>query len=205
MPWLFFLLSPLATLTPAGCSPGLRRPNDFKRDFAWFFVAVVLASTSTASYTFVLLLLPVMLLLRREGPVGRVMVLVCYAIAAMPLRPAWVPFFPKFWVLLALYIFAGRNNFRRMPWKRISVSAVIVLAASVLIAHRAITGYEQEPGRRWERILTDRPLFFRPHRWCCAPESCIKRLAYGIMNCAICMIGVLSVLHSMAKRCFRRR
>jgi hypothetical protein len=88
------------------------------------------------------------------------MVLVCYAIAAMPLRPAWFPFFPKLWVLLALYVIAGRNNFRRMPWKRVSVAAVIVLAATVLIAHRAITSYAQEPGRRWERILTEPTAIF---------------------------------------------
>jgi hypothetical protein len=152
---MFFLLSPLATLALLALPLVCARANDFKRDFAWFFVAIVLASTSTASYTFVLLLLPVMLLLDEEGPMGRVMVLACYAIAAMPLRPAWVPYFPKLWVLLALYVIAGRNSFSRMPWKRVGVAAVAVLGASVLIAHRAITSYEQEPGRRWERILTE--------------------------------------------------
>jgi hypothetical protein len=153
-PWIFFLLSPLATLTLLALPLVYARANHFKRDFAWFFVAIVLASASTASYTFVLLLLPVMLLLDDEGPIGRVMVLACYALAAMPLRPAWGPFFPKVWVMLALYFLAGRGSFERIPWKRVGVAGVIVLAASVFIARRAITGYEQEPGRHWERILT---------------------------------------------------
>jgi len=154
-PWVFFLLGPLATLSLLALPLIYARADHFKRDFAWFFLAVVLASTSTASYTFVLLLLPVMLLLDDEGPLGRLMVLACYAFAAMPLQPAWMPFFPKLWVLLALYFFAGRSNFRRMPWKRASVAGIGVLAASVLVAHRAIGGYEQEPGRHWERIMTE--------------------------------------------------
>jgi len=100
-PWVFFLLGPLATLSLLALPLIYARADHFKRDFAWFFLAVVLASTSTASYTFVLLLLPVMLLLDDEGPLGRLMVLACYALAAMPLRPGWMPFFPKLWVLLA--------------------------------------------------------------------------------------------------------
>jgi hypothetical protein len=154
---MFFLLSPLTTLTLLALPLVCVQANHFKRDFAWFFVAVVLASTSTASYTFVLLLLPVMLLLDDEGPIGQVMVLACYALAAMPLRPAWMPFFPKVWVLLALYFIAGRDTFGvgRMPWKRIGIAGVMVPTASLLIAHRAMTSYEQEPGRHWERILTE--------------------------------------------------
>jgi hypothetical protein len=154
-PWIFFLLAPLATLTLLALPLVCARANHFKRDFAWFFVAIVLASTSTASYTFILLLLPVMLLLDDERPIGRVMVIACYVLAAMPLRAAWVPFFPKLWVLLALYFIAGRDNFRHMPWKRAGVAGVIVLVASVLISRRATASYEQEPGRHWERILTE--------------------------------------------------
>lgn len=161
-PWVFLLLGPLATLTLLALPLVCVRADHFKRDFAWFFVAVVLTSTSTASYTFVLLLLPVMLLLDDEQPLGRVMVLACYALAAMPLRPAWMPFFPKLWVLLALYFIAGRGRFRfrRMPWKRVSMAGVAVLAASGLIAHRAFGSYEQEPGCHWERLLTEPKAIF---------------------------------------------
>jgi hypothetical protein len=73
----------------------------------------------------------------------------------MPLRPAWVPFFPKLWVLLALYFIAGRRSFRHIPRKRATVAAIVVPAVSLLIAHRAMVSYKQEPGRRWERILTE--------------------------------------------------
>jgi hypothetical protein len=80
-----------------------------------------------------------MLLLDGEGRLGQLVVLGCYALAAMPLRPEWVPFFPKVWALLALYLVAG----------------IMVTAASLFIAHRAIVSYQQEPGRHWERILTE--------------------------------------------------
>jgi hypothetical protein len=159
-PGIFFLLGPLVTLTLLAIPLLCVRADRFKRDFAWFFVAVVLASTSTASYTFVLLLLPVMLLLDDEGPVGRVMVLGCYVLMAMPLRAAWMPFFPKVWVLLTLYSIAGRNSFRLMPWKRAAFGGAAVLAVSGIAAHRAMAGYEQEPGRHWERILTEPKAIF---------------------------------------------
>jgi hypothetical protein len=159
-PWVFFLVGPLVTLTLLAIPLIGVRASNFKRDFAWFFLAVVLASTSTASYTFVLLLLPVMLLLDEEGPAGRVMLLACHALAAIPLRAAWVPYFPKLWVLLALYFIAGRSSSQQMPWKRAAVAAVAVAAMSGIIAHRAMAGYEQEPGRHWERILTEPKAIF---------------------------------------------
>ena len=108
-PWVFFLVGPLVTLTLLALPLLYARVENFKRDFAWFFVAIVLASTSMASYTFILLLLPVMLLLDDDGPMGRLVVIGCYAIAAMPLPQAWAPYCPKVWVLLALYFFAGRG------------------------------------------------------------------------------------------------
>ena len=159
-PWLFFLFGPLVSLTLLMIPLVYGRANSFKRDFAWFFMAVVLASTSTASYTFILLLLPVMLLLEEERPMGRVMVLACYALVAMPLRPAWMPFFPKLWVLLALYFIAGRDKFGSAPWKRVAIAGLAVLAMSGIAARRAIASYEQEPGRRWERILTEPKAIF---------------------------------------------
>jgi hypothetical protein len=154
MPWIFFLLGPLVTLTLLAAPLACARADNFKRDFAWFFIAIVLASTTAVSYTLVLLLLPVMLLLNDEGPVGRLLVLGCYMLAAMPLRPAWVPFFPKVWVLLVLYYIAGRHELRLLPLKRVAVAAAAVATASLFIAHRAMASYEQEPGRHWERIAT---------------------------------------------------
>lgn len=159
-PGLFFLLSPLTRLTLLAAPLISPHANNFKRDFAWFFIAVVLASTSTASYTFVLLLLPVALLLDDEGPLGRVAVLACYALAAMPLRPGWMPFFPKLWALLALYFIAGRGSFRPIPWKRVSVAGLAALIMSASLAHHAMASYEQEPGRTWERILTEPKAIF---------------------------------------------
>jgi hypothetical protein len=154
-PWAFFLLGPLVTLALLALSLACARADSFKRDFAWFLVAIVLAATSTASYTFILLLLPVMLLLDGEGLMGRLMVLGCYAAAAMPLRPGWLPFFPKVWVLLALYGIASRGGFRHIRWKHVTVAAIMVITASLFIARRAVASYEQEPGRHWERILTE--------------------------------------------------
>jgi len=154
-PWVFFLLRPLVTLTLLALPLLYARVENFKRDFAWFSVAIVLASTSMASYTFILLLLPVVLLLDDDGPMGRLVVIGCYTVAAMPLRQAWAPYCPKVWVLLALYFFAGRGGLRHVAWKRITAATAVVTIMSLSIAYRTAASYEQEPGRHWERITTE--------------------------------------------------
>ena len=154
-PWVFFLLGPLVTITLLAPPLVHGRADTFKRDFAWFLVAIVLASTSMASYTFILLLLPVMLLLDEEGTLGRLAILGCYIAAAMPLRPALAPFFPKVWVLLALYCIAGRGRLAALPWKQVRIAAAMAIAASLVIGGRSLMHHEQEPSRHWERIVTE--------------------------------------------------
>jgi hypothetical protein len=159
-PWIFFLLGPLVTITLLALPLAHGRADTFKRDFAWFLVAIVLASTSMASYTSILLLLPVMLLLDEEGTPGRLAILGCYVAAAMPLRPAWVPFFPKVWVLLALYCIAGRGRLARLPLKRMGSIVAVAMTASLLICGRSLISYAREPGRHWERIVTEPQAIF---------------------------------------------
>ena len=154
-PQLYFFLAPLFTLAllavPLICANTANR----KRDFAWFCVAIVLVSTSMGSYSFILLLLPVILLLDEASWAEGMIVLICYVVGAMPLRAAWVPLFPKLWVVLLLYFVAGRASVQAVrPW-RVLTAAVPVLIAVCVVARLNFESYQREPGRRWERILTE--------------------------------------------------
>ena len=66
-PVAFFFLRPFAELADSrsyvAWVVGSKRAGFERRDFAWFLIAILLLSANTASYTFILLLLPVSLLL----------------------------------------------------------------------------------------------------------------------------------------------
>ncbi|MBV9503198.1 MAG: DUF2029 domain-containing protein [Acidobacteriaceae bacterium] len=156
-PGLFFFLQPFITvLILVFPFLGLRESITEKRRFAWFYIALVLASPNTASYTFVLLLLPVALLLDetrwREG----ILLISCYVLLILPLLPASSSFFPRVWLLLVLFVYAGY----RSKWltNARQVVGTIALAAAVAIpfAWRRENAYLQEPGRHWERIAVQR-------------------------------------------------
>jgi hypothetical protein len=68
-PFVFFLLRPLLTMLVLAL-PLLALRRDAvagKRELAWFLVAILLSSPNTASYVFIVLLLPTMLLLENES------------------------------------------------------------------------------------------------------------------------------------------
>jgi hypothetical protein len=150
-PWLFFFLRTFFTLTiVAFLFLGTNRRTPERHDFAWFVIAAVLLSTSTASYTFIVLLLPLVLLLEESGPRKSILLVVSYVLLTLPLRPIWL--FPKVWLLLGLFVFLGFPRWREMP-RRVTLTAVAFIAlVSLLDARRHMLRYAEEPGRRFERV-----------------------------------------------------
>ena len=156
-PWLFFFLRTFISLVIVAflyLGASLRRTSD-RHDFAWFTIAAVLLSTSTASYTFILLLLPLVLLLETSGPRQSAILVISYLLLTFPLPAAWL--FPKVWLLLALFVVVG---LRRMPWRPAFAVMVIAAMAAVVDANRHMLGYANEPGRRFERIVTQQGAAF---------------------------------------------
>jgi hypothetical protein len=159
-PWLFFFLRTLATLailvfTLLGVA--MRRTCTDRRDFAWFTIAVLLLSTSTGSYTFILLLLPLVLLLEEAGRWESVFLLACYILLTLPLRPAWL--FPKVWLLLFLFIALGRDYWRALGPRWIASAAAVVTLVALVDARRHMVSYAKEPGQRFTRIADQGALF----------------------------------------------
>ena len=101
-PWLFFFLRSFisfAVIAFLFLGITMKRTTD-RHDFAWLVVTVLLLSTSTASYTFIILLLPLVLLLEESGPIQSLFLVVSYALLTLPLHLAWL--FPKVWLSVRL-------------------------------------------------------------------------------------------------------
>jgi len=162
-PWLFFflrslLLFILGVFTFLGLA--LDRARNEKRDFAWFVILVLLLSTSVASYTFVVLFLPVILLLEKASQPERIALLACFVALCSPLPSRFDPFFPKVWLLLGLYCIAGRANWRLLRPGLVAATSAIVVLLALLDAHRHMVSYGQEPGQRLERIAVEKGELF---------------------------------------------
>ena len=162
-PFVFFFLRPFTALLILGFAlRGLASDgNDsHQHGFAWFTIAILLLSTNAVSYTFILLLLPVVLLLEHAGPKERILLIASYIVCNSFLPPAWLRFFPKVWILAALFIVEGRQYFRLLSPKLVAggLAAVILIAAFDARRHQA--RYLLEPGRRFQRVALDRDTYF---------------------------------------------
>ena len=151
--WLFFFVRTavqlgLITITTLGVA--LKRTANHRRDFAWFVIALVLLSTSTASYTFILLLAPTALLLADASLWTSAYLVASYILLNSNLQPAWL--FPKVWLLLLLFAVAGAEYWRRIrpPW--VVCAATVVLFLSLVDAQKHMLDYSKEPGRRFPQI-----------------------------------------------------
>jgi hypothetical protein len=152
-PWLFFFgrtAVQLGVIVFTTLGVALAKNPDHRRDFAWFVIALVLLSTSTASYTFILLLAPIVLLLKGASRRKSAYLVGSYILLNANLRPVWL--FPKVWLLLLLFAVAGAEHWRSIPVPWAVCAAVVVLVLSLADARLHMLDYGQEPGRRYPQI-----------------------------------------------------
>lgn len=152
-PWLFFFLRSLISLAVMSLlflGTSSRRSTP-RHDFAWFVIGAVLLSTSTASYTFIVLLLPLVLLLEESEGWRSVVLIATYILLTLPLHPVWL--FPKVWLLLALFAFVGYPNLLVARRSYLVATAVAVVLFSCVDARRHMASYREEPGQRLEHAV----------------------------------------------------
>jgi hypothetical protein len=158
-PFAFFLLRPLLTLGILA-APLLAVPRDAiitRNEVAWYTIAILLASPNTASYVFVVLLLPIAILLETAGRRWALLLVVTYIIVCLPLKPAWSWLFPKVWLLFILYFVAGRGYWRNLSIGPASVAILIILAISLSDAFSHQSDYNREPARVFEPVESHAP------------------------------------------------
>jgi len=157
-PGVFFFLRPFTTvLILAFTLFGVASEGKefHRRGFAWFTIAIVLLSSNAASYTYILLLLPVVLLLEHATPREQLFLLVSYVALNFFVMPEWLRFFPKLWLLAALFFVEGREFWRSLSPKLAAAALVAAILIAALDARSHTAGYVLEPGRRFERIALD--------------------------------------------------
>jgi hypothetical protein len=130
--------------------------NQNARSFAWFVIVLIALSPVTATYHFILLLVPVtLLLLRDESVVWSAGLIALYVLVELPLRPwnSWL--FPKAWLLLALLLYTGWPFVRRIRIGPALATAGIVIAASAGDAFFQWRAYRTEPQIVNQRVLAE--------------------------------------------------
>ena len=134
----------------------LRQSGNPKRDFAWFMVAVLLASPNVASYTFTLLLLPVALLLDGMLLGESLFLVTCYILLTAPMPNEWAWLFPRVWLLAAIVAIVGRHYWLTLRWKTALVTVALIACVSGVTAAERMAAYNREPRRRFERVALER-------------------------------------------------
>jgi Glycosyltransferase family 87/WD40-like Beta Propeller Repeat len=164
-PEIFFFLRPVLalglmafTLLPLATT----RAKNPHRDFAWFFVAMILISPNISSYTTILLVLPLVLLLEDATLNVQIFLLICYISLTLPTLTTWMWLFPKVWLLLILFVFVGRDYWRSLAPGLAAAVAICVILLAAFDARRQIASYALEPGRRFERITSAKSPVFYP-------------------------------------------
>jgi hypothetical protein len=157
-PAVFFFLRPFTTvLILAFTLFGLASEGKefHRRGFAWFTIAIVLLSSNAASYTYILLLLPVVLLLEHATPRKTIFLIASYIALNFFVLPEWQRFFPKLWILAALFFVEGREFWRSFSPKLVASALAAAILIAALDARRHMSVYVLEPGRHFQRIALD--------------------------------------------------
>jgi Glycosyltransferase family 87 len=159
IPAAFFFARALFTLTILLLLYlGTRKTINFERDFVWYVVAVLLLSTNLSSYTFILLLLPVVFLQDERAPLRSAFLAASCLLLSFPLH--WPGLFPKMWLLLGLFVVFGWERWRNVPLRSWAFAAAAVLICSALISWKQMRSYREEPGQRAQQFnFHDNSLF----------------------------------------------
>lgn len=155
-PLVFFFLRPLLTLTVLVIpllALSLRVALE-KGAMAWFVIAILLSSPNTALYVFIVLLLPIALLLMESSRWRALALIAIYFLLCLPLLPAWSWLFPKVWLLVLLYIMAGRGYWRNLRIRPSVVAFLFIVAVSMLDAWRHQQSWNKEPRTTFESVAS---------------------------------------------------
>jgi hypothetical protein len=134
--------------------------QDLRQSFAIFALAVLVASPNIGSYTYLLALLPVAVLLDKASRPQQIFLLTCYFLLGLPMNSSWSWFFPKLGLLVALFLFATYPYGRRV---RPMIAIAAICAATTLAGFSAklrLASYSQEPEQRFEPIAVERGAIF---------------------------------------------
>jgi hypothetical protein len=161
-PWLFFGVREfvrLALMLAAVLGAAFTREREAEDELmACFLVLLVLLSVSIASYTFILLLAPVVFVWPKASKWKRVLLPGLYLLLNIPTPAGWL--FPKLWLLLVLFLVVGLPFLRAVPARWALCSFAVAVAFSALAAGREVRTTVQEPQSRYLQVGSDSRAMF---------------------------------------------
>jgi WD40-like Beta Propeller Repeat len=159
-PAAFFFLRTVYTLGVLGLSLiALRKRSvsDESRTLAWFVIVLFALSPNEASYTFVLLLPAVALLLDGARRAWSAILIALYVAVELPLFRWDAALFPKAWLMLALFLVAGWPFLQETPALARWTTVLAVVSVSLAATVANMRSY------RIETAQTMRPAIVEPH------------------------------------------
>jgi hypothetical protein len=142
---ILFISAILALLVLA-----LRKQREFSmREFAWVVVGLLLLAPVNATYVFTLLLAPAAILCREMKLPARIVLLLALASlgASLPLRA--LQFFPRAWLLVALFVWFGWINLRELSHREWTWGAGLAFAAAFTVTLSA----HGSSNKQFERLV----------------------------------------------------
>lgn len=158
-PSAFFFLRTAYTLGVLGISLlalAKHRLIDEAHALAWFVIVLFVLSPNEASYTFIILLVPVVLLLDNARPLWSAILIGLYVAVQLPLFPWYAGLFPKVWLMLALFLFAGWTLLRKIPAPALCAVTLAVIGVSAAAAVQNMRVYRAETAQTLHPAVIER-------------------------------------------------
>jgi glycosyl transferase family 87/WD40 repeat protein len=155
-PIAFFFLRPALTISIL-LFPLLavrREDTMVQQELAVFLIAILLSSPNTASYVYVVALLPITMLLNGINARNAGGLIVAYVVLCLPLHPSYSWLFPKVWILLALLVIVGWPYWRQVRLRLALALSFTIAVLSSAEAARCQRSYAEEPGRRFSAVAS---------------------------------------------------
>jgi len=154
-PWLFFFMRTamqLGLVVFAALGVVWKAGADRRRDLAWMVIMLVLVSTSSATHSYILLLIPMAVLLPCASLPKTLYLFASYSMLNLFPPPA---LFLKIWTLLLLFFVVGYDYLRaiEMRWAMIALAAIVLISA--MDAQLRMKGYAAEPTGRYQQIAVE--------------------------------------------------
>ncbi len=131
------------------------RSEEEGRDLGFFLLGLFLITPNLASYAMVLLLVPVALVIRGTDWRRVALAIAVYVLLCAPPRPWWMAFYPRVWLIAALYVAIGSKYWGELRWKQ-------VMAAMAGVCFIALTGAwfeksadEKAPPAKWNAFAPE--------------------------------------------------
>ena len=162
-PAVFFFIRSLYTIgivTVALVALAKTPRHQDARALAWFVIVLFVLSPNAASYHFVLLLVPVALLLPEKTQRWSLGLIILYILVELPLVRWDAKFFPKAWVLLALFLYVGWTFLRSLRPSMIWATVAAVVAVSAAGAFQRMRVYLTETPQHYQHARVEPDAIF---------------------------------------------